>query len=284
MLVTAASIGDQFVDILGRVVEIGIRVVIFLVIMALGWFVAKWIRRFIARALQRVGFDHAVERGGLQRMMGSNSASDLAARLVMYAFLLFVLQLAFGVFGPNQVSTLLSRVIAWLPALFVAVIIVVVTAAIAGWVKTAIAEALGGLSYGRTLGTVVQVMILVLGVMAALNQLGVGVTVTLPVLVTVLATLGGVIVVGVGGGLIRPMQHRWERILNRAETESTRAAEQLRAQRGRHAGDPNDRDANAPGGFDQPAYGGTRPGVVKMPATDETTVLTPTEGEQPRDR
>jgi hypothetical protein len=37
--------------------------------------------------------------------------------------------------------------------------------------------------------------------------------VTTPVLVTVLATIGGVIVVGFGGGLIKPAQRRWDRWL-----------------------------------------------------------------------
>ena len=73
----------------------------------------------------------------------TTSASDLTARLVVFAFLLFVLQLAFGIFGPNPVSDLIAGVIAWLPKLFVAVVIVVVAAAIAGWVHDLIAEAPG---------------------------------------------------------------------------------------------------------------------------------------------
>ena len=42
---------------------------------------------------------------------------------------------------------------------------------------------------------------------------------TTPILVAILATVGGVIVVGVGGGLIKPMQHRWEGYLQTAERE-----------------------------------------------------------------
>jgi hypothetical protein len=45
----------------------------------------------------------------------------------------------------------------------------------------------------------------------------------------VLATIGGVVVVGVGGGLVRPMQDRWERWLGRAEAEAPVLAEQARA-------------------------------------------------------
>lgn len=45
-------------------------------------------------------------------------------------------------------------------------------------------------------------------------------SVTLPVLITVLATIGGILVVGVGGGLIGPMRSRWERWLGQLETET----------------------------------------------------------------
>src|SRR5215831_14360655 len=149
----AADIGQQFADLLGTVVGIGVKVLIFLVIIGLGWFVASWLRKWIAKGLQRVGFDRVAERGGLQRMLGRYSASDLTARLVMYAFLLFVLQLAFGIFGPNPVSALIEDVIRWLPKLFAAVAIIVVTAAIAGWIKDLIKDGLGGLSYGAAVAT-----------------------------------------------------------------------------------------------------------------------------------
>jgi hypothetical protein len=42
------------------------------------------------------------------------------------------------------------------------------------------------------------------------------------VLITVLATVGGILVVGVGGGLIGPMRQRWEKVLNSAEQEAAK--------------------------------------------------------------
>jgi hypothetical protein len=50
--------------------------------------------------------------------------------------------------------------------------------------------------------------------------------VTMPVLITVLATVGGIAVVGLGGGLIVPMRQRWERWLVSAEREGMRARQQ----------------------------------------------------------
>jgi hypothetical protein len=57
-------------------------------------------------------------------------------------------------------------------------------------------------------------------VTAALNQIEVATTVTTPILIAVLAIIAGVIIVGAGGGLIKPMQARWEAMLTKAEEEA----------------------------------------------------------------
>ncbi|PZT91767.1 MAG: hypothetical protein DI630_29105, partial [Gordonia sp. (in: high G+C Gram-positive bacteria)] len=64
------------------------------------------------------------------------------------------------------------------------------------------------------------VFVLFLGVTAALNQIEVATTVTTPILIAVLAIIAGVIIVGAGGGLIKPMQQRWETMLNKVEEEA----------------------------------------------------------------
>jgi hypothetical protein len=265
-MVYASRITDQLNDVLASVVNVGVKVIIFLAIMALGWIVGRWIYKSLGALLRRVGFDRGVERGGLNRILGESKASDVTARLVELAFLLFVLQLAFGIFGPNPVSDLIHAVVAWLPKLFVAVIIIVVAAALAGWVKEIIKRSLGGLSYASAIGTSAQAVILGLGLIAAVNQVGVAESVTLPVLIAFLAIVAGIAIVGVGGGLVRPMQARWERILNRAEAESTVAAEKMRAHRSTMA----ERNRNERSQFDQPAYGGSMPSDTKPPADTST--------------
>ena len=194
----------------------------FVVILVIGYVLARLLRTVVRKALHRVGFDRAVDRGPVGRALrgGNVTASELCAKIVFYGILLFALQLAFGVWGPNPVSDLLTALIAWLPRLLVAVVIVVVAAAIANATHDLIAGALGGLPYGRLLARVASVFIIALGVIAALEQVQIATAVTRPVLVAVLATVAGVIVVGVGGGLIRPMQSRWEAWLARAATES----------------------------------------------------------------
>jgi Conserved TM helix len=200
------------------------KLVMFLLILLIGIFIAKMVAKVVGRVLEKVGFDRAVERGGVKKALEKSSldASDIVAKLAYYAIGLFVLQLAFGVFGPNPISELITSVIAFLPRLIVAIVIVVVASAIAAAVKTLIEGTLGGLSYGKVLAGIAATFILFLGVIAALNQIGVATTVTTPVLIAILATLSGVIIVGAGGGLIKPMQHRWEGYLVKAEQEVPR--------------------------------------------------------------
>src|SRR5262249_38928499 len=116
----------------------------FLVILVVGWLVARGLRAVVARVLDRVGFDRWVERGGIKAALArfTYDASDIVAKLVYYAVLLFTLQLAFGVWGPNPVSDLIKGIVAWLPKALVAIIIVVVAAAIASAVRDLVANAL----------------------------------------------------------------------------------------------------------------------------------------------
>ncbi|SCE87304.1 Conserved TM helix [Micromonospora matsumotoense] len=225
------NFGDAAGDALRAVLLFLPKAVAFAAILVAGWLIAKAVRKIVDRVLDRVHFDRAVERGGIKTALARSryDASDIVAKLAYYGVLLVTLQLAFGIWGPNPISDLIAGVIAWLPRAFVAIVIVVVAAAIANAVKDIISSALGGLSYGRVLANIASVFILGLGVIAALNQIGVATAVTTPVLIAVLATVGGILVVGVGGGLIRPMQARWESWLTRAEQESRTIATHARA-------------------------------------------------------
>jgi hypothetical protein len=202
-----------------------------LVILIVGLIVAKVIQKALSKLLTRVGFDRAVERGGIKKALERSKfdASDIVAKIVYYALVLFVLQFAFGVFGPNPISDLLGAIISYVPKIIVAIIIVIIAAAIAAGVKTLIQGTLGGLSYGKVLANIASIFILFLGVTAALNQVGIADTVTTPILIAVLAIIAGVVIVGAGGGLIKPMQARWEsQSAPSIEEQAKQAAEKAR--------------------------------------------------------
>ena len=195
----------------------------FLLIMIIGYFIAKAIAKVLDRVLERVGFDRWVERGGVKQALARSKydASSLLSQIIFYIALLFVLQLAFGVFGPNPISDLIKSVIAYLPKVFVAIIIIVVGAAIAAAVKEIVEASLGGLSYGRALAVGASTAILVIAIFAALDQLEIAPNIVNGLFYALLAIVVGSAVVAIGGGGINTMRRYWERFSSRAEQEST---------------------------------------------------------------
>ncbi len=207
------------------------KLVAFLIIVIIGYLISKIISKVLAKVLQRVGFDRLVERGGVKKALASSKydAAEILARLVFYAIMLFVLSTGFGVFGSNPVSNYLRAVIAYLPLVFVAILIVIIAAAIAAGAKTLIENSLGGLSYASLLGNAAATVIIALGVVAALDQLHIAAAVVNAVLYAALAAVTGVIIVAVGGGGIKTMSARWELLASRYDEEKVHVQQQIRS-------------------------------------------------------
>ena len=184
----------------------------FLVILLVGYFVAKIVAKLVDKGLEKAGFDRAVERGGITTAMAKSSydASDIVAKLVFFAIFIPFLSAAVGALGIAALQEPLSAFIALIPRIIVAIVLVVIGAVIAGTVKSFITNALGGLSYGSLLANAAAVLVLFGFVKAALDQVGIATNVTGALLYATLAAVAGVVIVGVGGGLIKPMQQRWE--------------------------------------------------------------------------
>ena len=207
------------------------RLLGFLIILVVGYFIAKAIAKIVDKLLERVGFDEAVEKGPIKQALSRSKydASDIVSKLVFYAIFIPVLSAAVGVLGIQALQEPLAAFIALIPKIIVAVIILVVGGVVSGAVKTLIQNALGGLSFGNILATGVGVLVMLGFLKAALDQVGVATTVTGPLLYAILGTVAGILIVGVGGGLIKPMQHRLETALNKASDEAAAAKTQVQA-------------------------------------------------------
>jgi hypothetical protein len=193
----------------------------FLLILLIGWVIAKALSRLVGRLLQRVGFDRWVERGSLKSAMASahTDASDVLGVIVFWTVFLLALQLAFGVFGPNPISDLLHGLIAYLPNIFVAVVILVIVAALAKVVTDLLTAALFGVSGGQWIARGAGFAILVVGVFAALNQLKIAPAIVNGLYYAILAIIVGSAVVAVGGGGIQTMRGYWERTSSKLESK-----------------------------------------------------------------
>jgi hypothetical protein len=198
------------------------KLVGFLLILLIGYLVAKILEKVVNGVLERVGFDRWVERGSLKTALERTrfDASDILAKLTFWTVFLVALQLAFGAFGPNAVSDLLHGLIAYLPRIFVAVVILVIAAALAKVATELLTATLGAVSGGEWIARVAGAAILVFGIFAALNQLLIAPAIVNGLYYAILVAIVGAFIVAVGGGGIRTMQRYWERASSSVEMKS----------------------------------------------------------------
>jgi len=234
------------------------KLLAFAVIMFIGWLICKAIAKALDAVLRRVGVERMAEKAGASRFLSGSKwdTTAILTKVVYYGLLLVVVQLALGVFGPNPISDMIHSVVAWIPKAIVALVIVVVAMWLANLAREFVSNILSAASYGRALGWVAWGFIAFFGAIAALAQIGVATFVLGPILNAVLFSLAGIAIVGVGGGLIQPMRSRWERMLTKAEQETTRVSgsvqqNALAYQKGRadaRAGQPTDTQTSMPYG------------------------------------
>jgi hypothetical protein len=222
-----------------------------LVVLLVGYLIAKAVAGILNKVLERVGFDRAVERGGVKRALAKSryDPSDIIAKVVFWLIFLVTLQIAFGLFGPNPVSDLLRGLIAYLPNVLVAILIIVIAAAIAKAVTDLLSSLLSGMSGGPVLAKGAGIAILVFGVFASLDQLKIAPRIVTGLWYAVLAILVGSAVVAIGGGGIRTMQRYWERAAAKAEERGPELQRQAqRSTRQGHQPDYADEPVRSTGG------------------------------------
>ena len=175
-----------------------------IIVLAVGYFVARMIQKIVARVLDKIKFDTYVDKagiGGPVERAGYPNSGELLAKLIFYGVMLMVLQIAVNVFGDSEVSEAFDDLIGFVPRLFIAIIIVVVTGVIAATVRSLIEPAVAHLESGKFLATLAYTAIWIVGLFAAFDHLDIA-SDTVDTLFTALvyglvATL--VVMFGVGG-------------------------------------------------------------------------------------
>lgn len=158
------------------------RVVAFVLILLIGWFVAALIAKGVQALLQAVKFDEVAQRSGftgfVQKMGVRRDASGFLSLLVKWFIRLIVLVVAFDALGLPAVSEVLRQLLLWLPNLVVAMIVLVVAGllakALAGLVRGATSSA--GFANPDFLATVASTAVWAFAIVVAVNQLGIATT------------------------------------------------------------------------------------------------------------
>ncbi|MCJ7781157.1 MAG: hypothetical protein MUQ27_10060 [Acidimicrobiia bacterium] len=215
------SFWDQLVaefESLGQVIAEWLpRVLVALLILIIGRWILKWVRKLIEKLLDLRFVQGIFDRAGITSALASSdqTAAGITASIV-YAYLVVVLWLVvFRVLEINTLEDLLDRFLAWIPTVLLAVLVVIIAAAIAGWVAALVKPFADSKGVGW-LTWLVHIAVIVFGVLFALDILEVTFAADITKILTASAGVAFAIAFGVGG--IDTGKKWWDKYLSPKET------------------------------------------------------------------
>jgi len=205
MSIAAVKIGDSIQTGLDAFFGFVPNLLAFLVILLVGWLIAKVARTVINKLLDKVGVDRALHNSPagehVERISPGAKPSHLIGATAFWFIFLFALSAAIGALKIPALTTFITQVQNFLPNIIVATLILVGGVALAGALGGIIHKAMGDTPTGRIGRAVAPALVLVIATFMALNQLHIAqeiVTITYAALLGMLA-LAGALAFGLGG-------------------------------------------------------------------------------------
>jgi hypothetical protein len=193
MLTASVQLSDSLQQGLDALVGFLPRLIGFLIILLIGWLVARVVKALIVKALQGVGVDRALTDGSagpyVARVMPDARPSELIGAIAYWFVFLGAIAIAVSQLGIQALDNFLQSIVAYLPNVVVAVLIFVVAGALAAGASRVIAGALGETSTGRIASTAAPVIIMAIATFMILDQLNIAPAI---VEITYIALLGSV--------------------------------------------------------------------------------------------
>lgn len=147
----------------------------FVVILIIGYIVAKIIKAIAAKLLEKLGVDRVLSesQGGrfVDRMLPGASASRGTAVLLFWFVFAFFIVAAIGALHIDALTGFMNSVLNYLPNVIAALLIFIIAAAIAGIAGSAASRVFGDRPTGRIVGAVVPALVMVIAVFMILDQL-----------------------------------------------------------------------------------------------------------------
>jgi hypothetical protein len=195
-----------------------------IVILVIGYIVAKVLQAVVGRLLQGIGFDGWMERAGIKRFFDRaqthQTPAGILGRLVFWFVFIIAIVMATDALGIRQVSAVFSQLIAYIPDIIAAILILILASLLANFVAGLVRGATGV----DVLGTVAQVAIIVYAVFAALTQLGIAVQLTAPTFLIVLGAVALAAAIAFGFGAQGVARDIVERAYNRRDQDTSGAS------------------------------------------------------------
>ncbi len=196
-----------------------------LIILLIGWFIAKLLYRIIAKALSAVGIDRLVDRSGLGGPLERAGYPDSAyflAKILYWMIMFVVISLAINALGITELQNVFDQLIAWIPNLFIAILIIFLVGAIANFVKDVLGRATNTQSWGNLVTNIAYFSIWFIGGTMAIDQLGFASNIVNGFFSAVMSALAGILIIMFGvGGIWSARDRFWPRVFDTV-TDSAR--------------------------------------------------------------
>jgi hypothetical protein len=165
----------------------------FLLILLVGWVIAKVVRTAIVAVLGKVGVDRALHSGHagqyVDRVAPDSSPSRVIGAIAYWFILLGAIGIAVSALKIPLLDSFIAGIASYLPNVVAAILIFVVAGAIAAAVGALVARTMGDTPTGKVVGSVVPVLVMAIAAFMILNQLAIAPEI---VTITYAALLGGV--------------------------------------------------------------------------------------------
>jgi small-conductance mechanosensitive channel len=198
-------IKDSFRNALDTAIGFLPNLLAFVVILVIGFIVAKVVSGIIAKLLQKAGLDSHLHNSDankyVEKVLPGASPSKGIGRVVFWLIFVFFITSAIGALKIPAVTTFMNQVLAYLPNVIAAIVIFVAAALIAGAVAAGVAKLMGDTPTGKIVATVVPALVMVIAMFMILNQLKIAeqiVTIAFAATMGALA-LGLALAFGLGG-------------------------------------------------------------------------------------
>lgn len=204
-LISAVNVGDSVQTGLDSFFGFLPKLLGFIIVLAIGWIIARVVRAVVTKALQKVGLDRALHSGTtgqyVDRVAPDTSPSQLIGKLAYWFIFLGALAIAVSQLGIAALDNFVAAIGAYLPNIIAAVLIFVVAGAIAAAIGGLVARTMGDTPTGKVVGSVVPVLVMAIATFMILNQLQIApeiVTITYAALLGA-AALSMALAFGLGG-------------------------------------------------------------------------------------
>lgn len=204
-LLAAVNVGDSAQTALDSFFGFLPKLLGFILVLAIGWIVAKVVKTAVTKLLQKVGLDKALHSGTtgqyVDRIAPDTSPSRVIGSLAYWFIFLGALAIAVSQLGIAALDNFVAAIGAYLPNIVAAVLIFVVAGALAAAIGGLVARTMGDTPTGKVVGSVVPVLVMAIATFMILNQLQIAeeiVTITYAALLGA-AALAMALAFGLGG-------------------------------------------------------------------------------------